>query len=158
MLGIGIAQLIPSYNVVILDSPSAGETVKTNIENAYPAISSTVEFHGWDMGSLRTSANGGKTVDIIFVTEVDGTEHETPIVAKVLQDLLLQYARLILVVVEHSSLDGGSAVKDLLFKSGCLHLDTVLFPTCETMDQRYCITVFQGEGRESRLRDKALNS
>lgn len=157
MLGIGIAQLIPSCNVVVLDSPRASETLKSNIEIAYPAISSTVEFRDWDTDSLRMSANGGKTVDIVFVTELEGTARESPIVAKVLKVLLLQYARLVVIVVEQSSPGGDSPVKDLLSKSGCSPLDTVLFPAPETSNQRYRIAVFQGKSREPRFRDKALS-
>lgn len=134
--------------MVVLDSPRASEMTKTNIEIAYPAMSSTIEYQEWKLDWTERSVRGSKTVDIVFVTDLNGMERPNSVVVEILRGMLLQHVGLLVVMVEEVCSGGDSATKDLLCESGCSHRGDVLF---QAMDQQYRITVFQGKGRESRF-------
>jgi hypothetical protein len=155
-VGIGVAQLIPDCNVVVLDSLEAESIIEHNIKTMFPALGSTVKFSDRAQADTVEFSHGSKSVDLLFVTSLPGITDAGSAELKTLGSVLARFPGVVAVVVEEGGAAGSSAILEMLSKQFGEPRGEVMFHTSTVERYKHCISVYKAKstGRRSLARQE----
>lgn len=103
IVGIGIAQLIPDCQVMMVDVPHQGSLTKTNIKEMFPAVLSSVKQKSSKSEEFASFGRTAKsTLDLIFVTDYPDDAEGVRQTAELLTDLVARSPKVVIVVAREA--------------------------------------------------------
>lgn len=157
IVGIGVGQLIPDCEIVILDAPGDDAILETNIQDMFPAVSSSVEYEHINSEKARTIVNRAKPTDLIFMTDYLFDEENTQAV-QILTQLLENSPRVVVVLAQEAARNDGFIFRDAIVQAGGIfcgrvHPPSVQEATSESNEEAlpaFNIDVYRGKAAPSR--------
>lgn len=155
--GIGIAQLIPDCEVVIVDASEASAIIEANLERMFPAMSSNATFEHFDWQEAMSTKNLCKPMDLIFVADCEYDEKDIDYLGKLLAKLLARSPKIITIVSRDIQQASNSTITDIVAQSGSVLCRRITVPYsgmahANQQGQRICsyLDIYQGKGPEHR--------
>lgn len=151
VVGITLAQTVPDCNVLLTDLPEAAEIAQKNIENVFPAMSSSVSFQPLNWEEPLPKMVQARTHDLILVADCTYNSDSSPALVRTLSALQKKSPKAVILVamkIRHSSEDVFfDLMKQALFIEAS-HTKLQL-PIIAEVGEKVEVFVFHGEDRPS---------
>ncbi|QDS67643.1 hypothetical protein FKW77_004615 [Venturia effusa] len=151
IVGITLAQTVPDCDVLLTDLPEAAEIAQRNIDNVFPAMSSSVSFQPLNWEEPLPKMVQSKTYDLILVADCTYNSDSSPALVRTLSALQKKSPKAVILVamkVRHPSEDVFfDLMRQALFIEAS-HMKIQL-PSVAGAGEKVEVYVFHGEDRPS---------
>jgi predicted nicotinamide N-methyase len=149
IVGLTLAQTVPDCEVLLTDLPEAADIAQRNIDNVFPAMSSTVAFEPLNWEEPLPKMVQAKTYDLVVVADCTYNSDSSPALVRTLSALQKKSPKALILVamkVRHSSEDVFfDLMKEALFIEAS-HMKLQL-PVIAEVGEKVEVYVFHGEDR-----------
>lgn len=128
VVGIALAQTVTDCSVVLTDLPEVDELVERNIEAAFPAISSSIEFTPLDWEAELPLSVQSRSFDIIIAAECIYNTDSIPPLVNTICALLARSPKAIVLVSTKVRHESEAMFHDLAQKSGLVEASKATLP------------------------------